>query len=179
MTRGDTDLSRARPLASNTASLVASPAGKGAGAGPARGSPASFLGGADGVSAAPSPGGGALGLGAWEGSTPGVARQAALSLTLAPPPAPPWRASGCFPGASYVCGGGKCPLPDPKPDFSVSRQPLSATCALSPLLVKTIPLASVPSATRGAVPKGAGPTASEASSSGHSPDAAAAIFVLC
>lgn len=77
------------------------------------------------------------------------------------------------------CEEGKCPLSDPKPDISVSRQALSATCVLSPLLVKTIPLASVPSATRGAVPKGAGPTASEAFSSGHSPDAAAAIFVLC
>lgn len=44
MTRGDTDLSRARPLASNTASPAARLAGKGAGAGPARDSPASFLG---------------------------------------------------------------------------------------------------------------------------------------
>lgn len=50
--------------------------------------PALFL-GAPLAAAAPPRGGGTAGLGAWEGSAPGVARQAALPLTPTPPPAPP------------------------------------------------------------------------------------------
>lgn len=147
VTRGDAEVSRARPGGSGTVGQAARlAASKNVGLRRARGlSP--FVGAR---AAALRSGAGPPSLGPWEPVASPHRR------ALVPPPAALSRASGRPSCGCWACGAGKRPLPGPRRNFSVSRKPPSTTCAPSPLPVTRSSPGVCPFSDLGLVPKGGG-----------------------